>query len=229
MVRYAFTMIELIFALVIMGIVFLTLPLILINDSSSVEQNLIQEAVFASSAKLGQVLTYPWDENSPDPGTTLTASNVLRTQTATPTVFDRVGTSDFRVGHIIQPLHRRLTPNSAERNASTPLGADGGDLDDLDDFHGTTETLIPTTSTGGYKKNYQITTTVSYLTDTPVFIGANDVNYTFDTGAISANPTNIKMIETVTDQNDSNVWSTIVRLRTFSANIGETDFYKRTY
>ena len=49
MVRAAFTMIELIFALVIIGIVFMTLPLVLLSDSKNVEKNLMQEAICLSN------------------------------------------------------------------------------------------------------------------------------------------------------------------------------------
>ena len=230
MVRTAFTMIELIFALVIMGIVFITLPLVLLNDSENVEQNLMQEAIFASSAKLGQILTYSWDENSPDPIATLSSSDVLGAPNGH-NLLDRVGTSDFRLGHVQQALHRRMTPNSNERNASTTLGNDGGDLDDLDDADGTSNvSLISSTSENTYKKNYQIDTNVTYLNDTATYSNSS-INYTFDvTNTIIGGQSNIKMIEISTEQNNTaGVFVPILVLRTFSANIGEIDFYKRTY
>ena len=226
-------MIELIFALVIMGVVFITLPLILINDSTNVERNLMQEAIFASSTKVGQILTFPWDENSPDPAVTLTASNALRT-TGGDNELDRNLTTDFRVGHVPQPLHRRLTPNTAERFATNALGAEAGGIIDIDDYDGAANvnvSLIGAAGTEGYKKIYRVTTTVDYLNDNTNY-AASSINFTFDTlAAVPANPSNIKMITLSTDQNNSDGWSAlpILQLRSFSANIGEPDFYKRTY
>ena len=229
MVRYAFTMIELIFALVIMGVVFITLPLILINNSTDLERNLMQEAIFASSTKLGQILTFPWDENSLDPLVTLTAANVVETIGADADL-DRNLTTDFRLGHVTQPLHRRLTPNSAIRSASV-IGAAPDNIIDIADYDGNVNIdLIADTSFGGYKKAYRTTTTVNYLNDTATYTNTS-INFTFDTAAVVAGPTNIKMIILSTDQNNSDGWSAlpILELRSFSANIGEPDFYKRTY
>lgn len=236
MVRYAFTMIELIFALVIMGIVFLTLPRILIEDSSNVEQNIMQEAIFASSAKIGQILTFHWDENSPDPTTTLTAANVVGTPNGDPEL-DRVAGTDFRLGHIVQPLHRRMTSITAERNATTIVGLGVDDViddpDDIDDFDGGVNLdLITGTSVSSYKKAYRVTTDVSYVSDAADYTQST-INYTFDVGSAATvtSDRNVKMIELSTDQNNSGGWSVqpILVLRAFSANIGETDFYKRTY
>ncbi|MCO4846297.1 MAG: hypothetical protein KC427_09805 [Sulfurovum sp.] len=81
------------------------------------------------------------------------------------------------------------------------------------------------------KKIYRITTTVDYLNDNTNY-AASSITFTFDTlAAVPANPSNIKMITLSTDQNNSDGWSAlpILQLRSFSANIGEPDFYKRTY
>ncbi|MFC2073680.1 type II secretion system protein [Campylobacterota bacterium] len=240
MVRHAFTMIELIFALVIMGIIFITLPLILLNDSTNVERNLMQEAILASSTKLGQILSFSWDENSALDVNVLAASHSVDVTSATG-VLDRVGTTDFRIGHLQQPLHRRMTPASAPRSASTTLGTDVGDIisDDIDDTDGDTNVaLIGTTTTltskEGYKKNYRVTTKVEYVSDSNFRNGtlysSNLIDYTFDTTVV-AGTSNLKMVEIEVDQNNSGTWSTepILRLRAYSANVGETDYYKRTY
>ena len=226
MVRYAFTMIELIFALVIMGITFISLPLIIVNDSTSVERNLMQEAVFASATKLGQILSYRWDENSVDPDPALEATDVVNTG-GDPEL--NRNADDFRIGHFVQPLHRRMTPNGIQR-AATAIGPDGGDLDDIDDFNAAgTSDLIAATSQRGYKKNYRITTTVSYVSDAAAY--ANSViAFAFGTGALAGGTSNLKMVQIDTDQqNAAGAWTPILTLRSYSANIGETDFYMRTY
>jgi hypothetical protein len=206
----------------------------LINDTTNIERNLMQEAIFASTAKIEQILTYSWDENSLDSTNMFSAANVL-TVNSGDFDFNRTGTKDFRIGHIEQSLHRRMTSNIANRNASTTFGIDAGDLgaDDIDDFNGGVDLdLIAATSAQGYKKAYRITTNISYLDDTANY-GASTINFTFDVGALkgAGDSSNIKMIEVSTDQNNTDGWSIqpILVLRAFSANIGETDFYKRTY
>lgn len=62
--RNAFTLIELIFAIVIVAITVLSVPVMLQINSRGVQANVDQEAVFAASAKLMQTLSYPWDEYS---------------------------------------------------------------------------------------------------------------------------------------------------------------------
>lgn len=227
-------MIELIFALVIMGIVFITLPVILLNEGSNVERNLMQEAIFASATKVSQILTYSWDENSAPNTTVLASANVVETTSVG--LLDR-NSSDFRIGHIPQALHRRMTPSSAIRSA-TAVGADADDAglpDDIDDFNGGVELgLITLTGAAGYKKAYRTDTNVTYVNDynfrNATTYASSTIDFTFGTLA-AGGTTNLKMIEMSTDQNNSDGWSAepILVLRSYSANIGETDFYKRTY
>lgn len=229
-------MIELIFALVIMGIVFITLPVILLNEGTNVERNLMQEAIFASATKISQILTYSWDENSAPDTAVLASANVVEVTSAG--LLDR-NSSDFRVGHVPQALHRRMTPASAIRSA-TAVGADADDAgvpDDIDDFNvAGTVNLTSLTGATGYKKAYRVTTTVGYVNDynfrNATSYASSVIDYTFDANtSFTANTTNLKMIEISTDQNNSDGWSAepILVLRSYSANIGETDFYKRTY
>ena len=115
--RHAFTMIELIFALVIMGVVFITLPIIFLRDANSIENNLIQESIFLSSSKMSQILTFQWADNSTATGMgTVNTSDVL--DVAAPTAgLGRVAGTDFRVGHFQESNHRRMTPLGAPRVA----------------------------------------------------------------------------------------------------------------
>lgn len=62
--RKAFTLIELIFAIVIVAITVLSVPVMLQINSRGIQAGVDQEAVFAASAKLMQTLSYPWDEYS---------------------------------------------------------------------------------------------------------------------------------------------------------------------
>ena len=61
-----------------MSIVFISLPLVLINNANTIEDNIIQESLFLTSSKMSQILTFKWDDNSSSPGLgTLSTSDVI--------------------------------------------------------------------------------------------------------------------------------------------------------
>jgi hypothetical protein len=226
-------MIELIFALVIMGIVFVSLPLILINNSKSLEDNLIQESIFLTSSKITHIMGLQWDHNSSEFGVgTLAASDVVDVSILGAPALNR-NFSDFRVGHFQEDKHRRMTPAGTPRSA-TAIGLEGAIYDDVDDFHGQNNAALVTgaaTSREGYKKAYRTNTTVTYVDDDAggTFFNGNAVqNFSFTTAA-AGGTTNLKMIEVSVDQNNSGDWNTTLLLRAYVANIGETDYHKRRY
>ena len=229
-----FTLIELIYAIVIIGITFITLPMILINNSRILEQNLVQEAVLVTATKMGQILTFPWDENSRIDGNVLAKTEVVTVSTGDLDLNRSVSAPDFRVGHFQEALHRRMVPASAAatRTAST-IGLDEASInvaDDLDDFHNDTDSSSITSGTvAGYKNAYTMNTTVRYVTDSAVYTNTA-IAFNFAT-APAAQPSNLKMIEMSTDKTGATggTESNIIVLRAYSANIGETDYYKRTY
>jgi prepilin-type N-terminal cleavage/methylation domain-containing protein len=226
--RRAFTMLELIFAIVIIGLVALTIPTILLTNARNVETNLLQEAVLIAATKMGQTMSYPWDEHSRDPGT-LAATDVLTVSGSGNAALAR-STEDFRIGHFQEPLRRRMTPSSAERFASTTLGmsADANTTvqDDIDDIDGTS-TQITGPSEEGYKATYTITGSVVYISDAATYTNTTISDFDFITTA-SAGTTNIKMVQVSVDSDLTGSGNDIV-FRAWSSNIGETDFYKRTY
>ncbi|MDQ7044159.1 MAG: prepilin-type N-terminal cleavage/methylation domain-containing protein [Sulfurimonas sp.] len=62
--KYAFTMIELIFAIVIIAISVISLPMMIQTSGDSIEKNILQEAIFAAESILNESTTYYWDKNS---------------------------------------------------------------------------------------------------------------------------------------------------------------------
>ncbi|MFA5461258.1 MAG: type II secretion system protein, partial [Sulfurimonas sp.] len=62
--RAAFTLIELIFAIIIMSIAIVSLPMMMQINSDGVERGILQEAIFAASAELMGATTYYWDGRS---------------------------------------------------------------------------------------------------------------------------------------------------------------------
>ncbi len=151
-VRSAFSMIELIFAVVIIGIAVLSLPMMSQVTSEGIKKNLVQEAIFAASTELNQIMSYYWDERSIEDGATL-LSRVVDSNN------DCNDISKLRVGHI----HRRCVNSNS--NTLPPLGPDGGDLDDIDDVNSASKAVFTgVASAHSYKQNYTSVASVTRST-----------------------------------------------------------------
>ena len=118
-------MIELIFAIVVISITVLSLPMLMRVNQNAMEANVVQEALFATSAKIMQVLSYPWDEHSVDsqhPGAYTKVVSIVGATEHYPRTYDMHGNADgngtFRVGHIREDGHRRFhtPPTSPDAN-----------------------------------------------------------------------------------------------------------------
>ncbi|MEN8146912.1 MAG: type II secretion system protein [Campylobacterota bacterium] len=220
--RSAFTMIELIFAIVILAVVMLTIPLMIQVNNKALEGSAAQEAIFLVSAVLSETTTRVWDTNSivgDDAGYSI--SKILDiglpgTGGYTRTAVD----SSVRVGGLDEDLHRSFV----DYNATDPLTSP-----DLGD--GLTETLPhditdSVSDIEGYKSSFTITATRQYVNDTslaPTFV--------FATSAPGAQ-SNMKMTEVViTAPNIDPALpdDEIVRLRAYTCNIGEIDYAKRRF
>ncbi len=202
--RAAFTLIELIFAIVIIAISVISLPMMSQTISEGIDANIVQEAIFASATELNEAVTAHWDEASMEANTTTSFAKVINHGDCNSTQ-----TSDryrLRPGHILQPLHRSclndLTITAYNSNTDN-------NIDSLDDMDLEDNLTVGTVDEEGYKDVYRSDVAV-------------DINATFGP---TVNSQNIKsIVSTVTKDG-----VTIVVLRTYSANIGEVDYYKRNY
>lgn len=214
--KSAFSMIELIFAIVIIGITVISLPMVNQIVSKGVEGNLVQEAIFASSAEINQILSYRWDENS-------IQNNDILSKVIWANSSDCDTSTKLRLGHVNAPLHRKCLDNNVTAiTAAANLGLDTGesttnDSDDIDDFNADAKSIFIDNSGGGtivsskgYKKDYNSSVSVSYVNFDPNFSANN----------------NIKKVTVNISDTSGNI---ITRLSAFSANIGEVDYYKRNY
>ncbi|QFR49888.1 type II secretion system protein [Sulfurimonas lithotrophica] len=199
--RFAFSMIELIFAIVIIGITVASVPIMTNAVGEGVKNNLVQEAIFAASAEINQVLSYRWDENSINEAVDVNATGLAKVINI---AVDCNASTKLRPGHINQALHRRCLDDTT--TGISAFGSDAGDLDDIDDNIVTNEDLfINDTSSDAYKNEYKY-----------------DVNVT----ASNINGLYAKRV-TVTIYNTSG--DTITSLNSYTFNIGEVDYYKRLH
>ena len=207
----AFTMIELIFAIVIIGVTVLTVPMMIETNNKALEANIAQEAIFLTSAVLSMTTTMVWDNRSVTP--TADSDNYVLakildingTNNHDRVVFD----STLRTGGINEDKHRQFFDYNAS-NLTQHIPAQGGDS--TLNFEGEVNTTEL-----GYKFNYGVVINRGYVPDN---------SGVFERTLSNRGPTNLKMTEVeISDENGE----LITVLRAYTANIGETDYAKRSF
>ena len=226
--RKAASMIELVIAIVVMGIAMMTLPLMLTTTQSNNAFAMQQEGILAARTKLGDILTYRWDKNSEQNG----SIKVLDTNSS---YFRRKDTNSIRrIGHAKGNLRRKFfNINNANRYAS-PIPNNPNDMNfsAIEDFNNHDFNITSFTINGkdaNKSQDYRFIDThlhinVKYINDN------NNTPFDFNTTGLN-HTTNIKMIEvntTTTDATspDKNISFT---LRAFSCNIGANELLRRPY
>jgi len=229
LMKSGIAMIELIFALVIMGIVLLSAPMLIQQSINSSNVALQQEAISALGTHMQMILTMHWDENNSDLQAGI--SPILDTNrvpfdfniTTPPAGLigvtgrsERVGVNTIRIPSI------SLDKDSSETTFS--------DFDDIDDFNNQSFGLIlfngenTTADIGDYvDKDVNISTTVTYNEDRPVGNNLNSSTLNLG-GRINSSliiPTNIKFItSTLTSDSGVEELDKNITLKAFSCNIG---------
>ncbi len=212
----AFTMIELIFAIVVVGVTLLTVPLMIQTNNTALERNLAQEAIFIASAVVSVASTAVWDDRSivttSDPDEYVLAKvldvGIVGSQ------FGRTSLlSNARQGGLLENLHRQFFDYNSSAGATnagfTPPLQSGTD----------TLTLVLDNSAGsisGYKTAYTINAKRMFVND------AAGVLPTAPSGV-----SNMKMLEVEIPLSVGD--GTRVVLRAYTANIGEVDYARRSF
>lgn len=220
--RHAASMLELIVAIVIMGIAVMTLPLLLSQTQNNNQYSMQQEIILAARTKIGDTLTYRWDQNSLQNGTI----KVLVTNGDNELNVSSDGVR--RIGHVKGDKRRKFF--SALNQATTPanLGPDTGALNDIDDFNSATPTNLTlstqTTNLDYHVKDFNMTTSVVYVSDSANY-SASNINFVFGTTPVTTGSTNIKMLTLSITGSDISPFT----LRTYSCNIGESELLRKAY
>lgn len=200
--RFAFTMIELIFAIVVISIAVITLPMMAQITSKGIEDSIVQEAIFAASAELMGATSYYWDNSR-------SMEDIAFSRLERVVDVDSDCDPDrLRDGHINQPYHRRcLDSNStAGVNYTTTEGTGVGLNRSVHGFDSMFDNQAAEAS--GYKKGYR---------SQMVIAKGKDIN-----GVLS---NNVKELTISIDDGTTLLTS----LKIYSANIGEIDYYKRRF
>ncbi len=222
--RAAIAMIELIFALVVMGIVMMSAPQLISTAAKSTNVGLQQESINEAASRLNMILTYPWDQNDTNDSCIPPVLHVSNGDSE----LNEVGTTARRIGVDKNSSSHTFICGNQEFSASA-LQADGSD--DIDDFAGTISLTTDTSGSGGTdyieKDTVQMRTTVSYVADeadyTPT--SSNTFSYVPSAGAAT---TNIKEITvTLTSTSSTPELNKTIVLKAFSCNIGGFEYESR--
>ena len=239
--RKAIAMIELIFAIVVMGIVMLSAPMLVNKATQSSYVAFQQESIAAAAAQINMIMTGAWDEA--DTNDTI-GEPLLRTSTSA-FLAPCAGTAPQPIG-VTSPSGRyckgKKYGNFYSATIPTALGTEAGEgdffLDDIDDYDNKEYNLTiynseayPTYKGDYIDKNITITSYIVYGDDRPnkadgtLSSGGYDKYTTFSNPFrtnVTAGSTNIKLITVVlTSNNDAEELSyKNIRLSAFMCNIG---------
>lgn len=223
--RKAIAMIELIFALVVMGIAMLAIPIITSQSTKGSESAMMQESISQVAANMNVVLAKYWDDAN-------TNSNNER-------VILKTDSNNFktRAGLITDTKTRinydqlSVAPADAS-NVVSDSTADPEGSDDMSDFNGKKITLSVYDEAqknksyeGDYiDKDISLTTTVTFAPD-DVTVTGDTLTYNFDPKVspttIPAGSSNIKRVNVLLETTNANLKDIKkIQLNGFSCNIG---------
>lgn len=225
--RPAIAMIELIFAIVIMGIVLMSAPMLISTAAKSGFVAIQQEAIHEAASHLNMIMGYHWDENDADERY---VDPILRVSSGNGDL-EESGTTGRRPGTPEESYRTFIRSDGVDNltASTTPLGPDGGDRDDIDDFSGNTDlTEIEVASADNVETTtININAAVAYIPDSPGSGsyadpgGDNKITFTPNFAANSGSSTNIKRITvTLTSTSGVTELDKQIVLHAFSCNIG---------
>ncbi len=240
--RKGAAMIELIFAIVVMAIVFMSAPMLISTATKSGYVAMLQAPIAAASSEIGMILTRHWDEGDTDINKTapilVAAGDIGLNAVVDPVSGISIGR---RAGTPLSSKRSFFTSTGGTLNASTNFTAEG-DFDDIDDYNGNTSNLkiynSETTSAkiGDYVDiNISIQTTVAYAEDNSsngaaYLNGGPTLTYNNPFGRAAAGTSNIKSITVrLTTTNPAIELDKTIILNAFSCNIGTYELNRKSF
>jgi len=230
-IRPAIAMLELIFAIAVMGIVLLSAPMLISMAAKSTSVALQQEGINEAASRITMIMTYDWDENNVNVPCGGNPSILHTASESTVTALAEVNGTSLRIGVPLTSNSHTFNCNGLEYNA-TSIGKEGSDIDDLDDFDKTNlvevllgsdgEDYIENPNTTG--TNVSIDTTITYVSDSAPYNNTFDYNFS---DSAAGGTTSIKAIKVTltSDSTEKELQKTIV-MRAFSCNLGSYRFVR---
>ncbi len=215
----AFTLIEIIFTIVIMAGIFMVIPKILMIATKNENVAMKQDAYFNAISLTKLASSLAWDENNTESLSTL--------HTTINHIDCNESTNYLRIGGFLSANGRTCQDNLSASVIGSEEGNDYLFFDDIDDFNGS---IIQTTANGNDR--YKIVTEVSYLNNLSLFSAAKKLTIDLSSTSDTASSTNIKKLTTTIKyhgkkaiKKDKNIAS----FHYYSANIGQFTLNKREW
>ena len=225
--RPAIAMLELIFAIVIMGIVLMSAPMLISTAAKTTSVVLQQEGINQASSRINMILTYPWDQNDTNDSCIPPVLHVTNGDSE----LDINASTKRRLGVPLGSNSHTSKCGNIELNASLALGVEvAGIFDDIDDFI-SVNTLLDMGGAGGQdyleQGTVRIATNVDYLQDNTTYNVAS-IDFFPNVSAAANTSTNIKRISVViTSTSPADTLEKTITLNAFSANIGGIEYESR--
>ncbi|HEY9191178.1 MAG TPA: type II secretion system protein [Sulfurovum sp.] len=227
--RPAIAMLELIFAIVIMGIILMSAPQLVSTAAKSGFVAIQQEAINEAASQVNMIMGYHWDENDADEryiDPILVVNGDAELAEVDPT--------GRRLGTPVESYRTFIRSDGDQNISASAIGDDADDTeeDDIDDFADSSTNLALTpegTSVAEYvETNITIARDVIYSDDTADY---DQSTITFDPSFADAGDTsNIKSITvTVTSNSGAEELEKEIILRGFSCNIGGYKLEEREF
>jgi len=232
--RPAIAMIELIFAIVIMGFALMSAPMMIANATKSSNVAFEQESIAIAAAHTASLMSYAWDERNSDGWA---QDNILCTDSTTTGLVCNNSTDATRLRKIANsPAYNTKASSSSSFSTADALPPGGGvgtesSWDDVDDFDQNITTLTvadatpSVTNEGDYMdQSVSILTDIAYIADAPsnpTFATCNSTNgcaYSNPATAAIGTSTSVKQITTTLTS--TNLPDKQIALNAFMCNIG---------
>ncbi|MBN2781835.1 MAG: hypothetical protein JXQ66_01180 [Campylobacterales bacterium] len=160
--RNALTLIELIFSMVIIAVVFSVIPKIIFASNKSLQLSVKEDGVYNAISLMGSIVKLPWDEN-----TIQSRGEILHTSQN-----DCNSSTGYRVGGFIGSRNCK----DSDLNTSLVMGQEGSYLNDIDDYNGYSD--FNETSASG--KDYNLSVAVGVDASDP---NIKEINVSVEGGA----------------------------------------------
>ncbi len=232
--KKGFTLIELVFTIVILAITTMAIPRIVAQTTELNALAIKEELVYNAKALMSRVSQAQWDsaymQSAQCDGDPSCTDRILNVVGELPEV-----ASGRRPGILEEPNRRRVSdqfPAAKRQFGRRGLSLGGSGYNDIDDYDGfntriTTRDLVGSSSRGDFVLDSNISIAVDYIADpfSPnAYISATSLNGVLSNTPSNGTPTNIKMVTiTARDVNDAIARDGTPKgivLRSYLANIG---------
>ena len=206
--KKSLTLIELIFTVLILSVVFTVIPKIMDISNKTLEKSADEEAIFNMMSKMSDIVFKEWDENNTE------SDEILVVNQTSDNALDCNSTYGYRIGGF------RGSRNCEDDVNISHIGADDNEppYDDIDDYND----LEENTSTSGKKKKYYTLDMFAAYVDewNGSDYGAGNLDYKFSKN--KNDKSNIKRVEVVVSHKVGGKEKNISTVKYYGANIGHS-------